>query len=168
MEAQWLNEKPTVTNSKAINISFSSTELTVAISQCKKSSTPGADGITYEMVHHLPTAINDKLITVYNRVWKDGKMIPSWKDSLIIPKPTPKASREKPESYRPIALTACLCKLFERMVVNRLQWYLEVNRLLNQFEQMQTMMKQMRKGGLSRMMRGMGGALRGMPGIPRK
>jgi signal recognition particle subunit SRP54 len=44
----------------------------------------------------------------------------------------------------------------------------EVNRLLNQFEQMQTMMKQMRKGGLSRMMRGMGGALRGMPGIPRK
>jgi signal recognition particle subunit SRP54 len=43
----------------------------------------------------------------------------------------------------------------------------EVNRLLNQFEQMQSMMKQMRKGGLNRLMRGIG-SLRGMPGMPRK
>ena len=33
----------------------------------------------------------------------------------------------------------------------------EVNRLLNQFEQMQGMMKQMKKGGMSKMMRAMGG-----------
>jgi signal recognition particle subunit SRP54 len=50
----------------------------------------------------------------------------------------------------------------------------EVNRLLNQFEQMQAMMKQMRKGGLAKMMRGMGGmkglmgGMGGMPGLPRK
>jgi signal recognition particle subunit SRP54 len=34
----------------------------------------------------------------------------------------------------------------------------EVNRLLNQFDQMQGMMKQMKKGGLAKMMRAMGGA----------
>ena len=33
----------------------------------------------------------------------------------------------------------------------------EVNRLLNQFEQMQGMMKQMKKGGMAKMMRAMGG-----------
>ena len=47
----------------------------------------------------------------------------------------------------------------------------EVNRLLNQFEQMQSMMKQMRKGGLAKMMRGLGGMkglMGGMPGLPRK
>src|SRR5205814_10434757 len=33
----------------------------------------------------------------------------------------------------------------------------EVNRLLNQFEQMQEMMKRMQKGGLAKMMRGMKG-----------
>jgi signal recognition particle subunit SRP54 len=38
----------------------------------------------------------------------------------------------------------------------------EVNRLLNQFEQMQKVMKQMQKGGLARMMRGMKGM---MPGL---
>jgi signal recognition particle subunit SRP54 len=41
----------------------------------------------------------------------------------------------------------------------------EVNRLLNQFEQMQSMMKQMKKGGLAKMMRGLG-ALRGLPNLP--
>jgi signal recognition particle subunit SRP54 len=47
----------------------------------------------------------------------------------------------------------------------------EVNRLLNQFEQMRSMMKQMKKGGLAKMMRAMGGlgALRGAaPGMPKR
>ncbi|MDA0665640.1 MAG: signal recognition particle protein [Proteobacteria bacterium] len=39
----------------------------------------------------------------------------------------------------------------------------EVNRLLNQFEQMQDMMKKMQKGGLGKMMRAMGG-LKGLGG----
>ncbi|PYL80876.1 MAG: signal recognition particle protein, partial [Verrucomicrobia bacterium] len=38
----------------------------------------------------------------------------------------------------------------------------EVNRLLNQFEQMREMMKQMQKGGLAKMMRGMKGFMPGM------
>ncbi len=38
----------------------------------------------------------------------------------------------------------------------------EVNRLLNQFDQMQSMIKKMQKGGLAKMMRGMKGMLPGM------
>jgi signal recognition particle subunit SRP54 len=47
----------------------------------------------------------------------------------------------------------------------------EINRLLSQFEQMRSMMKQMKKGGLSKMMRAMGGlaSLRGgPPGLPKR
>jgi signal recognition particle subunit SRP54 len=40
----------------------------------------------------------------------------------------------------------------------------EVNRLLNQFEQMQKMMKQLSKGGLGKLMRGLGGLKGMMPG----
>jgi signal recognition particle subunit SRP54 len=44
----------------------------------------------------------------------------------------------------------------------------EVNRLLNQFGQMQGMMKKMKGGGLMKMMRQMGGAFGGgIPGMPR-
>jgi len=42
----------------------------------------------------------------------------------------------------------------------------EVNRMLKQFEQMQAMMKQMKKGGIAKMMRGMGRFMGGgMPGM---
>ena len=45
----------------------------------------------------------------------------------------------------------------------------EVNRLLNQFEQMQGMMKKMKGGGLMKMMKRMGGSMGGggFPGLPR-
>src|ERR1043165_4295237 len=42
----------------------------------------------------------------------------------------------------------------------------EVNRLLNQFEQMRDMMKKMKGGGMMKMMKRMGG-LPGMGGLPR-
>src|SRR3954463_11531359 len=42
----------------------------------------------------------------------------------------------------------------------------EVNRLLNEFDQMQTMMKKMKGGGLMKMMRRMGGGGKGMPKMP--
>ena len=47
----------------------------------------------------------------------------------------------------------------------------EVNRLLSQYEQMRSMMKQLKKGGMSKMMRAMGGlaGLRGgPPGLPKR
>ena len=41
----------------------------------------------------------------------------------------------------------------------------DVNRMLNQFQQMQAMMKKMKGGGLMKMMKRMGGA--GMKSFPR-
>ena len=38
----------------------------------------------------------------------------------------------------------------------------EVNRLLNQFEQTQTMMKKFSQGGMGKLMRGLGGRCQGM------
>jgi signal recognition particle subunit SRP54 len=43
----------------------------------------------------------------------------------------------------------------------------EVNRLLNQFDQMQGMMKKMKGGGLMKLMKRMGGGGGGFPGMPR-
>jgi signal recognition particle subunit SRP54 len=42
----------------------------------------------------------------------------------------------------------------------------EVNRLLNEFDQMQGMMKKMKRGGLMKMMKRMGGGGKGMPKMP--
>jgi len=33
-------------------------------------------------------------------------------------------------NYRPVVLTSCICKIMERMINNRLVWYLERNNLI--------------------------------------
>ena len=56
----------------------------------------------------------------------------SWREALVIPIPIPKPGKDasEPSNYRPIALTSCLCKTLERMVNNRLVWFLDKNNLI--------------------------------------
>jgi hypothetical protein len=53
-----------------------------------------------------------------------------WKKAIVIPflksgKPADSAS-----SYRPISLTSCLGKLFERIITNRLSWFVESKNII--------------------------------------
>ena len=50
--------------------------------------------------------------------------------STVIPIPKPAKDASDPNNYRPIALTNCLCKVMERMVSNRLVWFLERTKLI--------------------------------------
>ena len=117
--------------SSNLNEPFTRQELREAIDGSKNNTAPGSDGITYEMVRHLPECLFDHLLLLYNGLFAQGRVLTAWKESVVIPIPKAGADRSKPESYRPIALTAVLCKLFERLIVNRLQWYMEINKLLN-------------------------------------
>ena len=83
------------------------------------------------MIKHLPDTANIHLLSLFNRIWSEGALIPTWKESLVIPLPKVEADKSKPESYRPIALTSVMCKLFERLIVNRLEWFLEGSSSIN-------------------------------------
>jgi hypothetical protein len=48
----------------------------------------------------------------------------------IIPIPKPNKTPKNIENYRPIALTSCLSKLLERIIINRLKWRLEKDKTL--------------------------------------
>ena len=54
----------------------------------------------------------------------------SWRQSHIVPIPKPDKDTTNQTNYRPIALTSCVCKVMERMINNRLVWYLERNKLI--------------------------------------
>ena len=54
----------------------------------------------------------------------------SWREALVIPIPKPGKDASDPANYRPIALTSCLCKTLERIVSDRLVWFLEKNNLI--------------------------------------
>ena len=98
----------------------------------KKSnnSSPGFDQIHYEILRHLPNDTLQILLEIINDIWKSETFPESWREALIISIPKPGKDHFNPINYRPIALTSCICKTVERMVNERLVWYLEKNGLL--------------------------------------
>ena len=66
-----------------------------------------------------------------NGLWSTSSSPKTWKTSIVVPVLKPGKDPNLPQSYRPIALTSCVCKLYERMVNARLVWYLESKSLLS-------------------------------------
>ena len=91
----------------------------------------GEDEIRYEMIVHLAESAKLFLLETLNGLWTSHTSPETWKMSILVPSHKPGKDPELPQSYRPIALTSCVCKLFERMVNNRLIWYLESKNLLS-------------------------------------
>ena len=67
---------------------------------------------------------------MYNYSWNEGYDPPDWKVQLIIPALKPGKDPSLPSSYRPISLISCLGKLFEKMIQERLIWWVETYSLL--------------------------------------
>ena len=54
-----------------------------------------------------------------------------WKKAIVLPIHKPGKNHSDSKNYRPSALTSCLCKLFERMINERLMYYLERRKILS-------------------------------------
>ncbi|RUS68704.1 hypothetical protein EGW08_023534 [Elysia chlorotica] len=106
------------------------------ITSLKRSnqSSAGPDGISYQFLTHLPDTCLEVLLNIFNSIWETGIIPPSWKEATIIPIPKPNKDTSDPKSYRPIALTSCLCKTLERMVNSRLVWVLETQGLISKYQ----------------------------------
>ena len=117
------------TNMETYNTLFSIDELSDALTNCNDSAA-GPDDIHYQMLKHLPSEALHTLLNSLNNIWITGNFPPTWRQSYIVPIPKPDKDSTNPTNYRPIALTSCVCKVMERMVNNRLIWYLERNKLI--------------------------------------
>ncbi|GFV74721.1 probable RNA-directed DNA polymerase from transposon X-element [Trichonephila clavipes] len=112
------------------NCNFTMTELRKALVQAHNTS-PGPDGITYTMLRHLNPDSITNILFLFNRVWKEHCFPSSWREAIVIPILKPGKVATDPLSYRPIALTSCFCKTFERMVNTRLVYVLEKGKLIS-------------------------------------
>ena len=94
-----------------------------------KKSSPGPDGITYGILHHLPCT-DQILATHFNKVLISGVPPPSWSESLIklIHK---KGLNEDPTNFRMIALTSTIGKTYHLILAKRTTDYLLINGLID-------------------------------------
>ena len=94
-------------------------------------SAPGPDEIIYSMLKNLAPSGKRILLELMNCIFKGGKFPEKWKEAFIIPILKQGKESTNASSYRPIALTSCICKLLERIINRRLVWYLEAKGLID-------------------------------------
>ena len=99
-----------------------------------RDTSPGIDTVHYQLLKHLPEDSLLLLLYIFNHIWLTQDFPTSWKTAIIIPVPKPGKVLSDPGSYRPIALTSCLCKTMERMVNSRLTWYLERHMVITEYQ----------------------------------
>ena len=99
-----------------------------------KDSSPGPDGIHYKILKNLPTDTLKLLLNLINEYWDSQTFPDTWRVATLLPIPKPGKDPQDPSNFRPIALTSCICKTVERMVNERLIYFLESNNLLTKFQ----------------------------------
>ena len=90
----------------------------------------GPDEIHNAMLQHLPFYAKKKLLEAYNEIGKNGIFPEICRMSTLIPIPKPGKCPNTADNLRPICLSSCVLKLFERMVNKRLMKHIETNKIL--------------------------------------
>ena len=99
---------------------FTMSELCYTLVLCRD----GTASLSYPFLHHHPTAM-EFLLNFFYWVYTSELFPDLLHQSIVIPIPKPGKDHSLPRNFRPISFTSCLCKLFERVVVERLVWVLE-------------------------------------------
>jgi hypothetical protein len=112
---------------------FSQTEVTSIIESQDKSKSPGLDGFTADIIKKFNSINQEFLTEVYNKCLKFGLFPDIWKIIVvkILKKPN-KSDYTSPKAYRPISLLSVFAKVLEKLLINRISFYLKSNNLLNE------------------------------------
>ena len=120
-------------NSEPYNAAFTFSELLNSL-VATKNTAPGPDGIYYQMLKNLPRHVQEHLLAIYKKFWLASYFPPEWSRATVIPFAKPGRPHSDPRNYRPIALTSCICKTFERMINVSLADYLEMHGILSSIQ----------------------------------
>lgn len=95
------------------------------------NSSPGKDNIHYPMLSNLLPAAKNTLLGLFNGMWcADSDPPRDWLEYIIILVLKPNKNRGSADSYRPIALSSCVLKTYEKLIKTRLEFWLESKKLL--------------------------------------
>ena len=110
---------------------FSPAEFHAAASNLTSFTATGPDKVAYPMLNHLPCSGMDLLLYIFNLSWSSHSFPSIWKTSSIIHIHKMGKPLDSSASFRPISLNSCVSKLFERIILSRLLFFLESNFILS-------------------------------------
>ena len=109
-------------------------EIVQQLKNCKNKSAPGEDGISYVILKKLPRNMICNIAMIFNASLSLGYFPQSWKAAVVKMVPKPGKDKKEAKNWRPISLLPCLGKLYERIIANRLTFFLENNDLLSSYQ----------------------------------
>lgn len=99
------------------------------IRRSNAKSSPGKDGIDYSMIKFLPERriFKIEILKLFNYAFNNSYMFQDWREviTIFIDKP----GKQK---VRPITMSSCLLKLMERIINDKLTWWIENKDILDE------------------------------------
>jgi Reverse transcriptase (RNA-dependent DNA polymerase)/Endonuclease-reverse transcriptase len=95
------------------------------------NSAPGPDGISNHLLKNLPIEGNVQLLNILSKCWNEASTPAIMKEAFVTPVLKQGKDKYSSSSYRPITLSNNIVKLLEKILANRLKFYIESNRLYN-------------------------------------
>ena len=109
-------------------------ELAAALKTVKAGKAGSPGGVAPDLLKHLPLNTQKDILFILNASWTTGWCPQAWRTAMILPFSKKEKDPQAVSSYRHIAPTSTIGKLHERLIVNRLSWWLEAKSLLSPWQ----------------------------------
>ncbi|GBN33190.1 hypothetical protein AVEN_28470-1 [Araneus ventricosus] len=113
---------------------FTKQEIENSIKGMKCGGAPGYDGWTIELVEECYFTDSEWFNQVLNTCFINGFFPENWKTAQVILIPKEGKDLKDYKSYRPICLLPVWEKILDKLIANRLTYFLEENQILNNNE----------------------------------
>jgi hypothetical protein len=105
-------------------------EIRNIIKKLKNGKAPGCDGVPNILLKNIPRRAAVFLTYIFNSCLKLCYFPKQWRHATVIPIPKPGKDHSDPSNYRPISLLSSISKIFERIILKRLNAFIVSNNAL--------------------------------------
>ena len=111
------------------------TEVRQAIREQNPGKAPGLDGIPGIVYKQTVDILSPLLTKIFNKLFEKGEFPATWSKAKVIFIKKPNKPSTDPSAHRPISLLPIVGKLYEKVILHRLNWHTRKNNLTddNQF-----------------------------------
>lgn len=106
------------------------TTVSSIIKGLKRNKSPGHDQINHLILKNLPTSAIEYLVEIFNKCLNAGYFPRFWKTATVISIPKTGKDQRFASGYRPISLLCAMSKVFERVIIMRLNEFTIENNIL--------------------------------------